>query len=110
MTHVNEILKVFLSAVVGAAITGYFNVRLQQSKNSGSNESIYAKYSGSLTDRVDKLTDERDGLKEQVMKMGIQLDEQSKIIKKQSKVIDGLTDQVEKLVSQVKLMEDSNED
>lgn len=103
-----EIFKVFISAVIGAAITGYFNVRLQQSKNQGSNESVYAEYSGSLTDRVDKLTDERDGLKEQVMKMGIQLDEQSKTIKKQSKVIDGLTTQVENLISQVKSMEKKN--
>lgn len=105
----NEIFKVFISAVIGAAITGYFNVRLQQSKNLGSNESVYAKYSGSLTDRVDKLTDERDGLKDQVIKMSIQLDAQSNTIKKQSKVIDGLTRQVENLISQVKAMEENNE-
>jgi hypothetical protein len=104
-----ELFRVFLSAVVGAAITGYFNIRLQQSKNQSSNESIYAEYSGSLTDRVDKLTNERDGLKEQVMKMGIQIDEQSKIIKKQSKVIDGLTSQVENMSNQLKSLEDKYE-
>lgn len=76
----SDTIKVIVSAIGGAIVSGIFGVWLQKLKNTGSNESVYAEHTDSLWDRLDKITDERDELKEQVIRLNAKIDEQSKII------------------------------
>ncbi|APX72728.1 hypothetical protein M5C72_06375 [Companilactobacillus allii] len=94
-----DTVRVAISAVVGGAVTGIFGVWLQRTKNKGSNESIYADHTQELFDRLDKITQERDDLKEQVIKLNNQ-------VQKQSNIIDSLTKQVGNLNEKFDLMEE----
>ncbi|WP_025024737.1 hypothetical protein [Companilactobacillus nodensis] len=75
-----ETFKVVISALGGAFITGLFGVWLQQLKNKNNSEGIYADHIEELFERLDKTTEERDGLKGQVSDLTFQLIEQKKVV------------------------------
>lgn len=75
-----------LSAVV-AAVASFLVGKLN---SSSSNEGVYAAHFGELLDKIDKLTNERDDLKNQILKLQDQ-------IRTQSKIIDELTKQIKNL-------------
>lgn len=76
----NSTVIAIVGAVAGGVVTGFYNVWVQKTKNIGTNEGIYAEHTDSLLDRLDKITGERNDLKEQVIKLNAKIDEQSKII------------------------------
>jgi len=94
-----ETIQVAISAVVGGVVTGVFGVWLQRTKNKGTNESVYADHTQELFDRLDKITQERDDLKEQVIKL-------NNLVQKQSNIIDSLNEQVGKLNEKFDSMEE----
>lgn len=75
-----DLIKIIVSAVGGAIVGGFFNVWLQKIKNQGSNEGVYADHTKELLERVDKLTDERDDLKQQVINLQSKIDDQNDTI------------------------------
>ncbi|MQS52182.1 hypothetical protein [Companilactobacillus mishanensis] len=76
----NDTFLALLSAVGGGAITGLTGVWGLHVKNRGSNEQVYAEHTDELFDRLDKITSERDDLKEQVIKLTAKVNEQTKVI------------------------------
>jgi len=82
-----ETIRILISAIGGAVITGVFGVWLQRLKNQGSNENVYADHTKELFDRLDQITQERDDFKVQVIKL---LDQ----VSKQNNTIDALNKQV----------------
>lgn len=82
-----ETIRILISAIGGAVITGVFGVWLQRLKNQGSNENVYADHTRELFDRLDQITQERDDLKAQVIKLQDQ-------VSKQNNTIDALNKQV----------------
>ncbi|MBL3531063.1 hypothetical protein JMJ99_06740 [Companilactobacillus zhachilii] len=82
-----ETIRILISAIGGAVITGVFGVWLQRLKNQGSNENVYADHTKELFDRLDQITQERDDLKVQVIKLQDQ-------VSKQNNTIDALNKQV----------------
>ena len=82
-----DTIKVAISAVIGGVVTGGFGVWLQRIKNKGTNESVYADHTKELFDRLDQITQERDDLKVQVIKLQDQ-------VSKQNNTIDALKKQV----------------
>lgn len=82
-----ETIRILISAIGGAVITGIFGVWLQRLKNQGSNENVYADHTKELFDRLDQITQERDDLKVQVIKLQDQ-------VSKQNSTIDALNKQV----------------
>jgi len=82
-----ETIRILISAIGGAVITGIFGVWLQRLKNQGSNENVYADHTKELFDRLDQITQERDDLKVQVIKLQDQ-------VSKQNNTIDALNKQV----------------
>jgi len=82
-----ETIRILISAIGGAVITGVFGVWLQRLKNQGSNENVYADHTKELFDRLDQITQERDDLKVQVIKLQNQ-------VSKQNNTIDALNKQV----------------
>lgn len=82
-----ETIRILISAIGGAVITGVFGVWLQRLKNQGSNENVYADHTKELFDRLDQITQERDDLKVQVIKLQDQ-------VSKQNNTIDALKKQV----------------
>lgn len=82
-----ETIRILISAIGGAVITGVFGVWLQRLKNQGSNENVYADHTKELFDRLDQITQERDELKVQVIKLQDQ-------VSKQNNTIDALNKQV----------------
>ncbi|MQS88293.1 hypothetical protein [Companilactobacillus mishanensis] len=97
----NDTLKIIISAIGGAIVSGIFGVWGQKLKNTSSNESVYAEHTDIMWDRLDKITNERDELKEQVIKLNAKIDEQSKII-------DQLTRQMSALNSKFQDWESEN--
>ena len=53
----------------GGFVAAYWSFKGSVKKASYSNEGIYAEKTGDLFERIDRLTDERDDLKNQVMKL-----------------------------------------
>ncbi|KRO00880.1 hypothetical protein [Companilactobacillus kimchiensis] len=82
-----ETIRILISAIGGAVITGIFGVWLQRLKNQGSNENVYADHTKELFERLDQITQERDDLKVQVIKLQNQ-------VSKQNNTIDALNKQV----------------
>jgi len=82
-----ETIRILISAIGGAVITGVFGVWLQRLKNQGSNENVYADHTKELFERLDQITQERDDLKVQVIKLQNQ-------VSKQNNTIDALNKQV----------------
>lgn len=82
-----ETIRILISAIGGAVITGVFGVWLQRLKNQGSNENVYADHTKELFDRLDQITQERDDLKVQVIKLQNQ-------VSKHNNTIDALNKQV----------------
>ncbi|HCD08246.1 MAG TPA: hypothetical protein DEQ50_08335 [Lactobacillus sp.] len=82
-----ETIRILISAIGGAVITGVFGVWLQRLRNQGSNENVYADHTKELFDRLDQITQERDDLKVQVIKLQDQ-------VSKQNNTIDALNKQV----------------
>lgn len=82
-----ETIRILISAIGGAVITGIFGVWLQRLKNQGSNENVYADHTKELFERLDQITHERDDLKVQVIKLQNQ-------VSKQNNTIDALNKQV----------------
>ncbi|WDT65102.1 hypothetical protein NV391_09035 [Companilactobacillus crustorum] len=105
-----DTIRVAISAVVGGVVTGVFGVWLQRIKNKGTNESIYADHTKELFERLDQITQERDDLKEQVIKLQGQISQQNELIQKQNGIIDSLNDQVGELNTKFDLMEENNAD
>lgn len=101
-----DTIKVAISAVMGGIVTGVFGVWLQRIKNKGTNESIYADHTQELFERLDKITQERDDLKEQVMKLQNQIERQNELINKQNGIIDSLNKQVGELNTKFDLIEE----
>lgn len=89
-----DTIKVLISAVAGGVVTGIFGVWLQRTKNRGTNESVYAEHTEDLFKRLDKITNERDDLKFQVIELKGQ-------VKKLNGVIDSLNEQVGELTSKL---------
>lgn len=89
-----ETIRVAISAVVGGVVTGVFGVWLQRTKNKGTNESVYAEHTEDLFNRLDKITNERDDLKIQVIELKGQ-------VEKLNGVIDSLNEQMGKLTSKL---------
>ena len=87
-----ETIRILISAIGGAVITGVFGVWLQRLKNQGSNENVYADHTKELFERLDQITQERDDLKVQVIKLQEQ-------VSKQNNTIDALNKQVGELNS-----------
>jgi len=89
-----DTIKVAISAVVGGVVTGVFGVWLQRLKNKGVNESVYADHTQELFKRLDKITQERDDLKDQVIELKGQ-------VKQLNIVIDSLNNQMGNLTAQL---------
>jgi len=89
-----DTIKVAISAVVGGVVTGVFGVWLQRLKNKGTNESVYADHTQELFKRLDKITQERDDLKDQVIELKGQ-------VKQLNIVIDSLNNQMGNLTAQL---------
>lgn len=102
----SETIRTIISAIVGAIITGVFGVWLQRLKNQGTNENVYADHTKELFDRLDQITQERDDLKEQVIKLQGQISQQNELIQKQNGIIDSLNEQVGELNNKFDLMEE----
>jgi len=89
-----ETIRILISAIGGAVVTGIFGVWLQRLKNQGSNENVYAEHTEDLFKRLDKITNERDDLKEQVIELKGQ-------VEKLNDVIDSLNEQMGNLTSKL---------
>lgn len=89
-----ETIRTLISAIGGAVITGVFGVWLQRLKNQGSNENIYADHTNDLFKRLDRITSERDDLKEQVIELKAQ-------VQNLNVVIDSLNEQMASLTAQL---------
>jgi len=89
-----ETIRIMISAIGGAVVTGIFGVWLQRLKNQGSNENVYAEHTEDLFKRLDKITNERDDLKEQVIELKGQ-------VEKLNDVIDSLNEQMGNLTSKL---------
>lgn len=89
-----ETIRTLISAIGGAVITGVFGVWLQRLKNQESNENVYADHTNDLFERLDKITSERDDLKEQVIELKAQ-------VEKLNSVIDSLNEQMVNLTAQL---------
>ena len=89
-----ETIRILISAIGGAVITGVFGVWLQRLKNQSSNENIYADHTADLFKRLDKITNERDDLKNQVIELKGQ-------VQKLNGVIDSLNEQMGQLTSKL---------
>jgi len=88
-----DTIKVAISAVIGGVVTGVFGVWLQRVKNQSSNESVYANHTQDLFERLDKITSERDDLKNQV----IELQGQVKTLNAQIKTLNTKFDEFNKI-------------
>ena len=75
-----------LSAIV-AAVASFLVSKLN---SSSTREGVYAAHYGELLNKIDQLTNERDDLKDQILKLQEQ-------IRTQSRIIDELTKQIEEL-------------
>lgn len=95
-----ETIQVAISAVVGGVVTGVFGVWLQRTKNKGTNESIYADHTQELFDRMDKITRERDDLKDQVIELKGQVGKLNGVIDSLNEQMGDLTAQLEKFTKQ----------
>ena len=91
-----ETIKTLISAIGGAVMTGIFGVWLQRLKNQGSNESVYADHTNDLFKRLDRITSERDDLKEQVIELKAQVQELNSVIDSLNKQMGNLTAQLNK--------------
>lgn len=87
----NDVLK-YIAGFITAVIGAWGTVWLQRAKNQGNNESVYAEHTEDLFRRIDKLTtdlekrtQERDDLKEQVLSLKGQVKELEIKIDKLSK-------------------------
>ncbi|GEO58464.1 hypothetical protein [Companilactobacillus bobalius] len=95
-----ETIRTLLSAISGAVITGIFGVWLQRLKNQGSNEGVYADHTNDLFERLDRITNERDDLKEQVIELKAQVQKLNSVIDSLNKQMGSLTSQVSKFTEQ----------
>lgn len=77
-------------------MTGIFGVWLQRLKNQGSNENIYADHTNDLFKRLDRITSERDDLKEQVIELKAQVQELNSVIDSLNERMGNLTIQLNK--------------
>lgn len=91
-----ETIKTLISAIGGAVMTGVFGVWLQRLKNQGSNENIYADHTNDLFKRLDRITSERDDLKEQVIELKAQVQELNSVIDSLNERMGNLTIQLNK--------------
>ena len=96
----SETVRTIISAIVGAIITGVFGVWLQRLKNQGSNENIYADHTNDLFERLDRITNERDDLKEQVIELKAQVEKLNNVIDSLNEQMGDLTTQLNKLTKQ----------
>ena len=96
----SETVRTIISAIVGAIITGVFGVWLQRLKNQGSNENIYADHTNDLFERLDRITNERDDLKEQVIELKAQVEKLNNVIDSLNEQMGDLTTQLNKFTKQ----------
>lgn len=96
----SETIRTIISAIVGAIITGVFGVWLQRLKNQGSNENIYADHTNDLFERLDRITNERDDLKEQVIELKAQVEKLNSVIDSLNEQMGNLTNQLNKFTKQ----------
>ena len=95
-----------LSTIVGTLLGGgtvaaLINYAGSKSSDSVKREDVYADHTQELFDRLDKLTEERDGLKDQVLEQSKTIDTLNNQIKQLRKDNDRLIDQVHKLTEKV---------
>lgn len=95
-----ETIRILISAIGGAVITGIFGVWLQRLKNQGSNENVYAEHTEDLFKRLDKITNERDDLKEQVIELKGQVEKLNDVIDSLNEQMGNLTTQLNKFTKQ----------
>lgn len=95
-----ETIRTLISAISGAVITGIFGVWLQRLKNQGSNENVYADHTNDLFERLDRITNERDDLKEQVIELKAQVQKLNSVIDSLNKQMGSLTSQVSKFTKE----------
>lgn len=96
------VLANILSAVLGGGtVAALINYAGSKSSDSVKREDVYADHTQELFDRLDKLTEERDGLKDQVLEQSKTIDTLNTQIKQLRQDNDRLIDQVHKLTEQV---------
>lgn len=96
-----EIVIAVVSSLFGGALGAFFNYKGKTVSAIASQEDVYADHTKELFDRLDKLTRERDGLKEQnieLISQVHQLQQQTNQLKKQ---VQSLTRQVKDLTNAV---------
>lgn len=92
-----NILALFVHYGIPALVGGIGGWWATSRNNGTQREDIYADHMPGLWDRLDKITQERDDLKEQVNTLQIEVEKQSLTIKNQSRIIDQLNDSVNEL-------------
>lgn len=97
-----HVLANILSAVLGGGtVAAVINYASSKSSDNVKREDVYADHTQELFDRLDKLTDERDGLKDQVLEQSKTIDTLNDQIKQLRQDNDRLIDQVHKLTERV---------
>lgn len=97
-----HVLANILSAVLGGGtIAAVINYASSKSSDSVKREDVYADHTQELFERLDKLTDERDELKDQVLEQSKTIDTLNTQIKQLRQDNDRLIDQVHKLTERV---------
>ncbi|GAX04054.1 hypothetical protein IWT140_01691 [Secundilactobacillus pentosiphilus] len=89
----NHFLQYVIPLLIGGAGTWWATTVNDKTKR----EDVYADHMPEWWDRLDKITQERDDLKEQVNTLQIEVEKQSATIKQQSKIIDQLNESVNEL-------------
>jgi peptidoglycan hydrolase CwlO-like protein len=97
MEILSSTIIAIVSAVSGAAVTGFYNVWVQKTKNVGNNESVYAEHTEDMWKRLDDLTYERDDFKSQVITLQAEVEEQTRVIDQLNKQIGELSNKFEEL-------------
>lgn len=97
-----HVLANILSAVLGGGtVAAVINYASSKSSDSVKREDVYADHTQELFGRLDKLTDERDELKDQVLEQSKTIDTLNTQIKQLRQDNDRLIDQVHKLTEKV---------
>lgn len=89
------------------AIGGALSVWITSKHNtSASNEGVYATHTDEMWARIDALTNERDDLKQKVIKLTAKVEEQSKIITDQGILIETLNTKIDVLLEKFGVSKD----
>ncbi|MEK1387083.1 hypothetical protein HCZ02_09265 [Limosilactobacillus fermentum] len=96
-----EIVIAVVSSLFGGALGAFFNYKGKTVSAIASQEDVYADHTKELFKRLDKLTDERDELKDQVLEQSKTIDILNGQIKQLRQDNERLIEQVRKLTEKV---------